>query len=81
MGFQVGNKRGKMSIGPKKYRCVYCKRIIGTDPSVIPAHEAQCDARFIVQREWAQNLAKFKRRQERMGIGTAQPTIKPRAHG
>lgn len=46
--FQAGNSGGP---GVKTYRCVYCRRRFN-DRSLLPGHEAMCDARVIVRRIW-----------------------------
>ncbi len=61
--FQTGNDEG---IPLRRYRCVYCKSLV-KDRMRLPAHEAHCDARFIVERGWRLELEKAKRREAAAG--------------
>lgn len=49
------------------YQCVYCKhRFI--DRTKLPAHDVQCDAKFIVRRMWALLIERARHREAAMGI-------------
>ena len=50
----------------RQYRCVYCKRTM-VDAHALPPHEAQCDARFVMQRMWARAIAKARQRDRSEG--------------
>ena len=59
--FQRGNHSGRTMIW---YRCVYCRRQF-SDRFKLPAHEAQCDARVLMERIWATVIARAKQREIR----------------
>jgi hypothetical protein len=57
----------------RKLRCVYCKKFV-TAYDELPAHEAQCDARFVMKRLWRVQYerAKAKERKE-AGLAAGEP--------
>lgn len=61
-GFKKGNKGGSLIT----YRCVYCKRRF-TDKTKLVLHEAGCDARYVVRREWANEIERAKMKERKRG--------------
>ena len=51
-----------------RYRCVWCERTY-SDVKQLMAHEGSCDARFVMKRMWARQLAEAYARDKREGRG------------
>jgi hypothetical protein len=56
------DRRNDIRLRWAEYRCLYCRRSIN-DRLLIPAHEAICDARFIVERQWQQKIERARTRE------------------
>jgi hypothetical protein len=63
----VGFEAGHISEGPTipQYRCLYCRRVVHGGRMALPSHEAMCEARVIVRRQWAMIIERAKQREER----------------